>query len=95
METLKWHYEPKLLTIAQWFHFHHHSQTAGESIAGYIAELRQRSMHCEFGTYLDQALRDSLAEPAELVRQTRQLVDQHFLHILLLFIFVEQSRWAI
>ena len=29
-----------------------------ESIADYIAELRRLSLHCEFQTFLEQALRD-------------------------------------
>ena len=60
VETLKRHYEPKPLIIAERFHFHRRNQTAGESIAEYIAELRRLSTHCEFGAYLDQALRDRL-----------------------------------
>ena len=58
--TLKRHFEPKPLVIAERFHFHRRNQAMGESIADYIAELRRLSTHCEFGDYLDQALRDRL-----------------------------------
>ena len=40
VETSKRHYEPKPLIIAERFHFDRRNQTAGESIAEYIAELR-------------------------------------------------------
>lgn len=46
--------------IAERFHFHRRNQASSESIAEYIAELRRLSTHCEFGAYLDQALRDRL-----------------------------------
>jgi len=36
------------------FHFHHHNQHNGESIAEYIAELRR--LYTEFSEYLNQAL---------------------------------------
>ena len=35
-------------------------QTIGESVADYEAELRRLATHCDFGEYLDQALRDRL-----------------------------------
>ena len=60
VETLKQHYEPKPLVIAERFHFHRRNQAASESIAEYVAELRRLSTHCEFGPYLGQALRDRL-----------------------------------
>ena len=60
VETLQKHYAPKPLVIAERFHFHRRDQKSGESIAEYIAELRKLSIHCEFGDYLNQALRDRL-----------------------------------
>ena len=58
--TLKRHFEPKRVVVAERFHFHRRSQAVGENIAEYVAELRRLSTHCEFGTYLEQALRDRL-----------------------------------
>ncbi len=46
------------MTIAERFRFHRRSQGVGESIVEYVAELRKLSTNCEFGDYLDQALRD-------------------------------------
>ena len=57
---LKSHFEPKPVIIAERFHFHRRSQTVGESIAEYLAELRRLSTHCSFGDYLEEALRDRL-----------------------------------
>ena len=60
VETLKGHYEPKPLVIAEWFQFYKHSQQPGESIADFVADLQKLAIHCEFEAFLDQALRDRL-----------------------------------
>ena len=60
MDTLKKHYEPKLLAITERFHFHQWNQATGVSIADYVAELSRLSAHCKVGDYLDQALCDHL-----------------------------------
>ena len=57
VDALKAHFEPKPIVIAERFHFH---RRVGESISEYIAELRRLSTHCQFGTYLEEALRDRL-----------------------------------
>ena len=59
-ETLKRHFDPKPLVIAERFYFHRRCQAAGEAIADYVAELRRLATNCEFGDYLEQALRDRL-----------------------------------
>ena len=59
-ETLLSHFDPKPLVIAERFYFHLHSQKPTESIAQYLAELQLLATHCEFGDYLDDALRDRL-----------------------------------
>lgn len=60
VKVLKKHFAPTPLVIAERFHFHRRSQNPGETIAEYMAELRRLTTHCEFGDYLDQALRDRL-----------------------------------
>ena len=60
VETLKKHYEPRPIVIAERFHFHKRSQALGESIAEYLAELRRLATHCQFGGFLEEALRDRL-----------------------------------
>ena len=59
-ETLKSHFQPKPLVITERFYFHRRNQSATESIAEYVAELRRLATHCEFGDYLNDALRDRL-----------------------------------
>ena len=58
--TLQSHFQTKKIVIAERFHFHRRNQAAGETIADYVAELRRLSTHCEFGDYLEDALRDRL-----------------------------------
>ena len=58
--TLKTHYEPQPVVIAERFYFHKRGQGANESIADYMAALRQLATHCAFANFLDDALRDRL-----------------------------------
>ena len=39
-ETLRRHFDPKTLVIAERFYFHRRNQASGESISEYVAELR-------------------------------------------------------
>ena len=57
-DTLRRHFEPKRVVIAQRFHFHKRDQAAGESIADYDASLRKLASQCSFGDSLEEALRD-------------------------------------
>ena len=52
------HFDPKPLIIVERYHFHKRDQTAGESLAEYVAELRRLAAKCSFGTHLNDALRD-------------------------------------
>ena len=56
--ALRQYFEPKKLVIAERFHFHKRSQAVGETLTEYVAELRRLSTDCEFGAYLNEALRD-------------------------------------
>ena len=46
--------------IAQRFRFYKRCQQSGESITECLAELRKIAAHCEFKTFLSEALRDRL-----------------------------------
>ena len=59
-DTLKDHFEPKKVVIAERFHFLRRNQAPGETVAQFVAELRRLATHCNFGGYLDEALRDQL-----------------------------------
>ena len=56
--VLKAHYEPKPIIIAKRFHFLKRYQNPTESIAEFVAELKRLAATCEFGQYLNDALRD-------------------------------------
>ena len=47
--TLKGHFQPKPIVITERFQFHQWSQDFNKLVAGYIAELRKLTLHCEFG----------------------------------------------
>ena len=57
---LKVHSDPKPLVIAERFLFYRRDQTAEESVSEFLVELRRLASHCEFGQFLDEALRDRL-----------------------------------
>ena len=56
--VLKAHYELKSIIIAERFHFHKRNQNPTESIAEFVAKLKRLAATCEFGQYLNDALRD-------------------------------------
>ena len=56
--TLKQHFEPRPLVIAERYYFHRRHQAAGETVGEFVAELRRLSTHCQFGSYLEEVLRD-------------------------------------
>ena len=60
VKMLKDHLEPKPLLIAERFYFHRRDQAVGETISEYVAELRRLATTCEFGDFLNDALRDRL-----------------------------------
>ena len=57
---MKDHLNPKPIVIAERYKFHQRAQKDGESVAQYLASLRKLAEKCEFGEFLDQALRDKL-----------------------------------
>ena len=59
-ETLKKHFDPEPILIAERFHFYQRNQDAGESISAYLASLRRLASTCKFGDFLEDALRDRL-----------------------------------
>ncbi|KAM3613346.1 uncharacterized protein V6R79_024529 [Siganus canaliculatus] len=54
------HHNPKPSVIVQRFKFHSHFRRQGQSVANFVAELRQLSEHCDFGPVLDDMLHDRL-----------------------------------
>ncbi len=60
VEKVKTHFTPKPSVIMQRYKFHNRKQLPGESVASFVAELRQLSQHCDFGATLDEMIRDRL-----------------------------------
>ena len=54
------HTNPKPSQIVQRFKFNSRIRVPGESIANYVAALKQLSEHCSFGDHLEEMLRDRL-----------------------------------
>ena len=55
---LKNHFAPKTLVIAERYRFHNCSQREGESVATFAANLKHLASTCDFGTHLNEALRN-------------------------------------
>ena len=53
IEEVRKHFNPKPSVIVERFQFHSRVRQSGESVSTYVAELRRRSQHCEFGASLD------------------------------------------
>lgn len=59
-ETLAEFYAPAPLEIAENYRFHQKKQGEGESVQQFVAALHKLSINCNFGTYLQKALRNQL-----------------------------------
>ncbi len=57
-EKLTDHLKPKPIKIAERCRFYKRQQKQNEKMADYMAELRRLATTCEFGTFLDEALRE-------------------------------------
>lgn len=60
VKKLTEHHNPLPSTIVQRFHFNSRIRTEGETIAQYVAALRDLALHCEYGDKLSEMLRDRL-----------------------------------
>ena len=58
IRRLKDHYDPAPCKITESFHFGMENQNLGESINDYIVALKKLSIHCNYGEFLNRALRD-------------------------------------
>ena len=54
------HFNPKPSSIVQRFRFNSRVRKEGESVADFVAQLRQLSEHCQFGDTLSNMLRDRI-----------------------------------
>ena len=58
VDLMKEHYKKDTIEIAERFKFFKRAQQEQETLANYLAELRKLTKNCNFGNYLDTALRD-------------------------------------
>ena len=58
--TLHAYLKPKPLMITESLKFYRQTQQEGESVTEYVVALKELSMHCDFGNFLHDALRDCL-----------------------------------
>ncbi|XP_023193683.1 uncharacterized protein LOC111609437 [Xiphophorus maculatus] len=58
VDILKEHYETKPILVAERFCFNRCNQKTSQTVAQYVAELKQQAANCDFGASLDSALRD-------------------------------------
>ena len=79
--TLKKHFEPEPLVIAERFCLHQCSQNIGDTVTEYVAELRRLATHCQYGVHLEEALRDRLVCGIRNVRTQKKLraIVRHYL----------------
>ena len=71
---MRQHHDPKPSAIVQRFRFNSRTRHAGESIAAFVAELRQLAEHCEYGNILNDMLRDRLVCGIDDSRIQRRLL---------------------
>ena len=57
-EALKSHYKPKVILIYERYKFHSRAQKPNESVADFVAALKELAHTCQFGTTLNETLRD-------------------------------------
>ena len=60
VEIVKKHYDPKPSVTIQRYKFNTRARTTGESVATYVAALRELAQHCEYKDALSDMLRDRL-----------------------------------
>ena len=74
IDIVRKHHDPKPSAIVQRFRFNSRNRHTGESIAAYVAQLRQLAEHCEYGTTLNDMLRDRLVCGVDDLRIQRHLL---------------------
>ena len=74
---LKSHFTTKPSVIAEHFYFHRQKQATGETATDFIAELRKLSLHCDYETHLDEALRDQFVSGLRSEAMHKWLLSSH------------------
>ena len=74
IDIVRKHHDPKPSAIMQRFRFNSRNRHTGESIAAYVAQLCQLAEHCEYGTTLNDMLRDRVVCGVDDLRIQRCLL---------------------
>lgn len=73
---LKSYFDPLRNTIAERYKFHKRERRDDESISNFIVEIKALSQTCDFGDFLDGALRDKLVCGVNHERITAKLLSE-------------------
>ena len=74
MEHLIGHYKPQTIEIAERFKFFKRHQLGGESTTDFMTELRRLAKTCNFGNYLELAIRDQFVCGLRDIKTQRELL---------------------
>ena len=75
---LKNHFAPKKLVIAERCRFHNCTQREGESVTAFAANLKHLASTCQFGTHMNEPLRDrSFCGLRSKETQKKLLTEEH------------------
>ena len=81
---LKNHFAPKKLVIAERYRFHNCTQHEGESVTAFAANLKHLASTCQFGTHMNEPLRDrSFCGLRSKETQKKLLTEEHTLDVAL------------
>ena len=75
-QLLENHFNPKPSVIVQRFRLNSRNRRAGESVAQYLSELQRLSEHCQYGTVLNDMLRNRLLAGIANERMQRRLLSE-------------------
>ncbi|XP_075744148.1 uncharacterized protein LOC142802950 [Rhipicephalus microplus] len=60
LSALKKHYSPRWLVVSERYHFNQRKQASQETVTEFVVQLKKLASICDFGAFLEQALRDHL-----------------------------------
>ena len=76
MEAFRTHYCPAPTPVMSRYRFNRRSQSADETIAEFVANLRKIAEYCDFGATLNDMLRDRLQQGVKNERIQQAILDQ-------------------
>ena len=74
--TLENYFIPTVLEVAESFRFHRCTQREGETIVAYVSRLREAASSCNYGGFLERALRDQFISGVSNIDTQRKLLEE-------------------